>query len=257
MSIYGAYTYTTVREDTGIRLNGRRLRWLSLLSVPATLLSRTASAQTRSFRCDYEDVLLHACPPHDTPAALLAPSAQAELQQQDCHIKPLKTVSSLRHSEVGHRGFAVARPAVNHFATHAVAATMQLLASLVLAASATTSNGLAAPALANPGATNDQGGLFAAVAAKNAEMLAVKEGRSRRKAHQGRQESLPAAPFSMMTEKGPTLAKLLERRGCVGVPEALTPETAATLRAFVEDRRARPWPRSKRAARPSSRASAA
>ena len=41
----------------------------------------------------------------------------------------------------------------------------------------------------------------------------------------------------MMTEKGPTLAKLLEREGCVGVPEALTPETAATLRKFVEDRR--------------------
>ena len=41
----------------------------------------------------------------------------------------------------------------------------------------------------------------------------------------------------MMTEKGPTLAKLLEREGCVGVPEALTPETAATLRAFVEERR--------------------
>ena len=57
---------------------------------------------------------------------------------------------------------------------------MQLIALLVLAASATTSNGLAAPALANPGATNDQGGLFAAVAAKNAELLAVKEGRSRR-----------------------------------------------------------------------------
>ena len=48
---------------------------------------------------------------------------------------------------------------------------------LVLAASATTSNGLAAPARANPGATTSQGGLFAAVAAKNAEMLAVKEGK--------------------------------------------------------------------------------
>ena len=50
-------------------------------------------------------------------------------------------------------------------------------------------------------------------------------------------KNLPAAPFSMMVEKGPTLAKLLEREGCVGVPEALTPETAATLRAFVEERR--------------------
>ena len=53
------------------------------------------------------------------------------------------------------------------------------LTLLVLAASAATSNGLAAP-VANPGATNDQGGLFAAVAAKNAELLAVKEGRTRR-----------------------------------------------------------------------------
>ena len=41
----------------------------------------------------------------------------------------------------------------------------------------------------------------------------------------------------MMVEKGPTLAKLLEREGCVGVPEALTMETAATLRKFVEERR--------------------
>ena len=47
---------------------------------------------------------------------------------------------------------------------------MQLLALLVLAASAATSNGLAAP-VANPGATTSQGGLFAAVDAKNAEML--------------------------------------------------------------------------------------
>ena len=53
------------------------------------------------------------------------------------------------------------------------------LALLVLAASAATSNGLAAP-VANPGATTSQGGLFAAVAAKNAEMLAVKEGEHRR-----------------------------------------------------------------------------
>ncbi len=109
---------------------------------------------------------------------------------------------------------------------------MQLLALLVLAASAATSNGLAAP-VANPGATTSQGGLFAAVAAKNAEMLAVKEGKKLIKDV----KKLPAAPFSMMTEKGPTLAKLLEREGCVGVPEALTPETAATLRAFVEERR--------------------
>ena len=56
---------------------------------------------------------------------------------------------------------------------------MQLLALLVLAATAATSNGLAAP-VANPGATTSQGGLFAAVAAKNAEMLAVKEGEHRR-----------------------------------------------------------------------------
>ena len=56
---------------------------------------------------------------------------------------------------------------------------MQLLAPLVLAASIATSNGLAAP-VANPGATTSQGGLFAAVAAKNAEMLAVKEGEHRR-----------------------------------------------------------------------------
>ena len=55
---------------------------------------------------------------------------------------------------------------------------MQLLALLVLAATAATANGLAAP-VANPGATTSQGGLFAAVAAKNAEMLAVKEGESR------------------------------------------------------------------------------
>ena len=110
---------------------------------------------------------------------------------------------------------------------------MQLLASLVIAASATTCAGLAAPALANPGATTSQGGLFAAVAAKNAELLAVKEGKKLIKDV----KRLPAAPFSMMVEKGPTLAKLLEREGCVGVPEALTPETAATLRAFVEDRR--------------------
>ena len=54
------------------------------------------------------------------------------------------------------------------------------LALLVLAASVATSNGLAAPALANPGATNSQGGIFAAVAAKNAELLAVKEGEHRR-----------------------------------------------------------------------------
>ena len=56
---------------------------------------------------------------------------------------------------------------------------MQLLASLVLAATAATSNGLAAPVANNPGATTSQGGIFAAVAAKNAEMLAVKEGKSR------------------------------------------------------------------------------
>ena len=124
------------------------------------------------------------------------------------------------------------------------------LTLLVLAATAATSNGLAAP-VANPGATTSQGGLFAAVAAKNAEMLAVKEGEHRRiKANcraiivlrTGKRlikdvKNLPAAPFSMMTEKGPTLAKLLEREGCVGVPEALTMETAATLRAFVEERR--------------------
>ena len=85
----------------------------------------------------------------------------------------------------------------------------------------------------NPGATTSQGGIFAAVAAKNAEMLAIKEGKKLIKDV----KSLPAAPFSMMTEKGPTLAKLLEREGCVGVPEALTMETAATLRAFVEERR--------------------
>ena len=106
------------------------------------------------------------------------------------------------------------------------------LTLLVLAASAATSNGLAAP-VANPGATTSQGGLFAAVAAKNAEMLAVKEGKKLIKDV----KSLPAAPFSMMTEKGPTLAKLLEREGCVGVAEALTTGTSATLRAFVEDRR--------------------
>ena len=53
------------------------------------------------------------------------------------------------------------------------------LTLLVLAATAATSNGLAAP-VANPGATTSQGGLFAAVAAKNAEMLAVKEGEHRR-----------------------------------------------------------------------------
>ena len=122
-----------------------------------------------------------------------------------------------------------------------------------LAASAATSNGLAAPALANPGATNSQGGIFAAVAAKNAEMLAVKEGK---KLISRSVKNLPAAPFSMMVEKGPTLAKLLEREGCVGVPEALTPETAATLRASSRTGGTRPWPRS-RAARPSSRASAA
>ena len=110
---------------------------------------------------------------------------------------------------------------------------MQLLASLILAATAATSNGLAAPVANNPGATTSQGGLFAAVAAKNAEMLAVKEGKKLIKDV----KNLPAAPFSMMVEKGPTLAKLLEREGCVGVPEALTPETAATLRKFVEDRR--------------------
>ncbi len=106
------------------------------------------------------------------------------------------------------------------------------LTLLVLAATAATSNGLAAP-VANPGATTSQGGLFAAVAAKNAELLAVKEGKKLIKDV----KKLPAAPFSMMTEKGPTLAKLLEREGCVGVPEALTMETAATLRAFVEERR--------------------
>ena len=53
------------------------------------------------------------------------------------------------------------------------------LTLLVLAATAATANGLAAP-VANPGATTSQGGLFAAVAAKNAEMLAVKEGEHRR-----------------------------------------------------------------------------
>ena len=93
-----------------------------------------------------------------------------------------------------------------------------------------TSNGLAAP-VANPGATTSQGGLFAAVAAKNAELLAVKEGEHRRiKANcrgaiivlrTGKRlikdvKKLPAAPFSMMVEKGPTLAKLLEREGCIG-----------------------------------------
>lgn len=92
---------------------------------------------------------------------------------------------------------------------------MQLVTLLVLAASIATSNGLAAP-VANPGATTSQGGLFAAVAAKNAEMLAVKEGKRLIKDV----KNLPAAPFSMMVEKGPTLAKLLEREGCVGVPEA-------------------------------------
>ena len=70
------------------------------------------------------------------------------------------------------------------------------LTLLVLAASAATSNGLAAP-VANPGATTSQGGLFAAVAAKNAEMLAVKEGKKLIK----EVKKLPAAPFSMMVEK--------------------------------------------------------
>ena len=110
---------------------------------------------------------------------------------------------------------------------------MQLITPLVLAATAATSHGLAAPVASNPGATTSQGGLFAAVAAKNAEMLAVKEGKKLIK----EVKNLPAAPFSMMVEKGQTLAKLLEREGCVGVPEALTPETAATLRQFVEERR--------------------
>ena len=54
------------------------------------------------------------------------------------------------------------------------------LTLLVLAATAATSHGLAAPVASNPGATTSQGGLFAAVAAKNAEMLAVKEGEHRR-----------------------------------------------------------------------------
>ena len=76
-----------------------------------------------------------------------------------------------------------------------------------------------------------------------------------------RRKILHRRPFSMMVEKGPTLAKLLEREGCVGVPEARAPETgrhAPSAKAFVEDRRGTwPWPRSKRAARPSSRASGA
>ena len=108
-----------------------------------------------------------------------------------------------------------------------------MVAARLLAASIATSTRLAAPALANPGATTSQGGIFAAVAAKNAEMLAVKEGKKLIKDV----KQLPAAPVSMMTEKGPTLAKLLEREGCVAVPEAFSPETAATLRKFVEDRR--------------------
>lgn len=112
----------------------------------------------------------------------------------------------------------------------------RLLATLVLAASALRCAGLAAPTapvVANPGATSSQGGLFAAVAAKNAELLAVKEGKKLIKDV----KRLPAVPFSMMTEKGPTLTKLLEREGCVGVPEALTLKTAATLRAFIESER--------------------
>jgi len=100
------------------------------------------------------------------------------------------------------------------------------------------SGAAALSAVANPGATSTLGGvggLMDAVAAKNAELLAVKEGKRLIK-DVGK---LPTAPPEMVRDKGPTLAKLLEREGCAGVRGAISPETAAVLREFVEAERGR------------------
>jgi len=90
-------------------------------------------------------------------------------------------------------------------------------------------------AVANPGATNQQkSGIGNTLANLNAELLAKKEasivGRD-----SGGVGALRTAPLSVVRDKGGTLARLIEREGCVGLKGALSPETAARLKRFVDE----------------------
>ena len=115
---------------------------------------------------------------------------------------------------------------------HALAASRLRGATATSRVAATATRLRAAP-VANPGATSSQTGFLANLAAKNAEGLARKEGKTLIK-EVGR---LPVCPRATLEAKPAVLAKLLEREGCVGVPEAISADTAATLRSFIEAER--------------------
>lgn len=97
-----------------------------------------------------------------------------------------------------------------------------------------------APA-ANPGATQQRQGLGAAVASRvanlNAERLAVAEATLVGK--RGGVAKLRRATRAVVDEKGPTLARLIEREGCVGLDAVLSAATAARLRGWIGDELAR------------------
>ena len=87
--------------------------------------------------------------------------------------------------------------------------------------------------VSNPGATSGAGKLFDRIAAMNAEQLAIKEGKSLVGKERGL-KALTVCPTETMVAKGPTLAKLLEREGCVGLRGALSSDTCASLRAWID-----------------------
>ena len=93
-------------------------------------------------------------------------------------------------------------------------------------------------AVVNKGATSGRtGGLFDklqdGIAAKNAEALAIKEGKSLVGKEKGL-KALTVCPTATMREKGGVLAKLVEREGAVGLRGALSKETCGALRAWID-----------------------
>ena len=86
---------------------------------------------------------------------------------------------------------------------------------------------------ANAGATSQKGSVFDTMAAMNAENLAKKEGKSLVGKELGLKK-LTMCSTKLMQEKGPVLAKLIEREGCVGLPDALTAETCGALKAWID-----------------------
>ena len=81
------------------------------------------------------------------------------------------------------------------------------------------------------------GGLLDAAAAANAEALARREGRELVGKARG-VEALTAVPASLLERKPAACASALAGLGCLGVTEALSPATAATLLAFVGEENA-------------------